>query len=183
MKSEDAFEVVEVIQTPATDGVALAEIAQLVGEQQATTVSTIGRHLVRETIARLTRERSKMADQLEDAQEENRREQRAFYLKVLNILDSLDRLIRQTSPENELAESLTAIRAQFLEVLDDQEIALVDVVVGRAFDAALCEVSRRETRDDLPLDTILAIERKGYSWRGKTLRRARVIISTRPQGG
>lgn len=180
MKKPDAFEIVETAESPP----ALQEaFARLKKEDGAADPDRLGRSLIRDALEQLTRQRSDAVSRLEDTQEEARREQRAFYLKLLTVVDSLDRLIRQTDPSNELAGSLEATRTQFLEVLDDQDIAVVEVRVGQPFDPAVCEVSGRKTREDLPPDTILSIERRGYIWQSKTLRRARVVISVPPTGG
>jgi molecular chaperone GrpE (heat shock protein) len=151
--------------------------ASSVGSSSSATATQIVRATADQQLARLISEKSQIKARLEDLEETTRRERRAFYLKVIEVLDSIDRLLQQINPNNEATNSLGAVRTQFLLILEDNGITLADVRVGQTFDAAFCEVSRRETRADLPPDTIVSIERRGYLWNSKTLRRARVVIS------
>lgn len=133
-------------------------------------------------IGELIRKRRQLEDQLNEEREEQHRETRSFYLKLLVVIDSLDRLIRLADPNNELANSLNALRSEIFLVLEDQEIVPIHLSIGEIFSKETCEAAARKLRPDLPAYTIISIERRGYTWKSQILRRARVTISVLPQG-
>jgi molecular chaperone GrpE len=149
--------------------------------QGAVTVEGINRHALRTRIEQLTRERAELSGKVKDQEADHQKETRSFLLKVIKIVDSLDRMIRQSNPENDLFNSITVLRTELMQVLEDIEVLPVAMNVGDKMDPATCEVSRRDDRDDLDPDTIVAIDQRGFTWHGKILRRARVAISVSPQ--
>lgn len=137
---------------------------------------------LRTLVGDLTNQRSHLSDELGDLREDSLRKERGIYLSFLDVMDSIDRLIRLIDPANEVAGSLNVLRTQFLQLLQDREVSPTDVAPGQVFDVDTCEVSGRLERPDLPDGTIISVERRGYAWRSRTLRRARVTISTNPKG-
>lgn len=136
------------------------------------------RRLSREEVIRLTRELTHAENEMENIQDDNRRSQRKFFVRLLNVADSLDRLISQVNPGNEVAASLETLRLQLLQILEDVEIIPIELEIGQPFDASLCEISRRQVRPDIQPNCILVIDQRGYLMQSKPLRRARVVIST-----
>ncbi len=134
-------------------------------------------HELHAVISEMIRQRRFLADKLDEEHEEQNRETRAFYLKLLVVVDSMDRLIRMADSQNELANSLNALRAEFLQVLEDQEIMPINVAIGEIFDKEICEATSRKLRPDLPAYSIISIERRGYTWKSRLLRRVRIIVS------
>lgn len=151
------------------------------GDQPGLTLDAINRLVLREEMVRMIRRVTELENSLENLQDDNRREKRSLFLKLLPLLDSLDRIIRQTDPNNELSGSMESLRSQFLGVMEDQDIVPIEIEVGQPFDLTLCDISRRQERPDLPAETIVSVERRGYTYQSKVLRKARVVISTLPQ--
>ncbi|HPH95211.1 MAG TPA: nucleotide exchange factor GrpE [Anaerolineaceae bacterium] len=157
-----------------------ASLNRMLEEGEPPTVASVNRLILRPAAAQLTRQRSDLQTSLDDALEEQTREKRSFYTKLLSVVDGMDRVLQQADPENDLAGNLESLRTKFLQVLEDEDVLPIELAVGQPFDAATCEVSQRRTRDDLPPDTIISIDRKGYTCKSKLLRRARVVISVTP---
>lgn len=149
-------------------------------EDTSAGVEVINRMLLREEIVRLIQKATELENNLDQLQDETRREQRSLFLKLLPLMDSLDRMIRQTGPENELAASLESLRSQFLGILEEQDVVPLDIEPGQPLDLNLCEISRQQRRADLQPDLIIQVERCGYSFKSKVIRRARVVISIEP---
>ena len=133
-------------------------------------------------IGELIRQRNELKRDLKKEREDNFKRTRKFYLDLLVIVDSLDRLLRFADPENELTSSINATRAEFLQLLEEYEIVPIEITLGDIFDNETCDAASRKLRSDLPVYTILSIERRGYTWKSKPLRKTRVIISVLPKG-
>lgn len=182
----EPFEVTEGDQIQVKD----SELAQktnkldnlLTGKDQPV-IEDIGIRAIREVVTEIVRQRSDLGVQLEDFQEDTIREKRKFYLKLLNIVDSLDRLLRILDPSNESVETINAVRTQFLQALESVGVYPIELKLGELFDVNTCEVSSRQERDDLTSGTIIMLERRGYMWGDKVLRHARVSIATNSEGG
>jgi molecular chaperone GrpE (heat shock protein) len=158
-------------------------VDQFLSSEKHLFIETIGIKVIRAAISEIIRQRSDLGIQLEDLQEETLHEQRAFYLKLLNIGDSLDRLLRMLDPANEAIETINAVRTQFLQILENVNIYPIELNLGQAFDANTCEVSSQQERPDLQPKTIISVERRGYKWGDRVLRHARVGISVNSKGG
>jgi molecular chaperone GrpE (heat shock protein) len=158
-----------------------AQIQGLAKEGTPLTVDRVQNGILRKMVCDQLQSRSDLEDRLTDLMDEQRTQQRSFLLNLLKVADSLDRLIRNLDPANEVAGSLQSTRSQLLDILEDQEVETIPISIGKPFDPSTCEVSSRQERDDLAAETILAIDRKGYTWQNKTLRRARVIVSIQPE--
>lgn len=169
-------------EVPAVPPPAAFEALQAVFADQESSVSieAINQLVLREELVRLIRKTTKLENTIEDLQDEKRREWRSLFLKLLPLMDSLDRMIRQTGPENELASSLESLRSQFLGVLEEQEILPIPLDVGSPFDLTTCDISRQQRRADLLPDLIIQVDRRGYTYQSKILRKARVVVSALP---
>ncbi|MFZ5903254.1 MAG: nucleotide exchange factor GrpE [Chloroflexota bacterium] len=177
------FEVVESDQMEDTGREpAIALVDQLLGEGGTPSPEDINKKVIREAIADVIRQRSELQDQLEDLQKDTLDEQRKFYLKLLELGDSLDRLLRLLDPANEVIETINAVRTQFLQILERIDIYPIELSLGQSFDMNICDVSSRQERPDLQPNTIIGIEQRGYKWGEKVLRHARVSISVNSKG-
>jgi molecular chaperone GrpE (heat shock protein) len=143
-------------------------------------ISDISRLVVREELIGLIKNVTELENDLEDLRDETRRKLRSQVLKLLPLMDSLDRMIRNIDSENEMITSLESLRSQFLGLLEEQEVEPIPVEIGMPLDLGLCEISRQQERSDIQPDLIIQIERRGYFYQSKVLRRARVVISTLP---
>jgi molecular chaperone GrpE (heat shock protein) len=146
-------------------------------------ISNVSRLVLREELIGQIKKMTALENDLEDLRDETRRKQRSQALKLLPLMDSLDRMIRNIGSENEVITSLESLRSQFLGILEDQEVEPIPVEIGMPLDLKLCEVSRQQERSDVQPDLIVQIDRRGYFYQSKVLRRVRVVISTLPQGG
>ena len=177
MADKSAFDLNEVNETAPTGlNPAFQQLAQ---KNPTLPGSELQRRLLREDVViRLTRELTHAENEMENIQDENRRSQRKFFVRLLNVADSLDRLIKQINPGNEVAASLETLRLQLLQILEDVEIIPIELEIGQPFDASLCEISRRQVRPDIQPNCILVVDQRGYLMQSKPLRRARVVISS-----
>lgn len=157
-----------------------ASLNRMVAEGETPTVEAVNRLILRPAVSHLTHQRSDLQTELEDTLEDQTREKRSFYNRLLGVLDGMDRVLQQADPENELAGNLESLRTKFLQVLEDEDVLPIELSIGQPFDNTICEVSQRQTREDLAPDTIISIDRKGYTCKSKLLRRARVVISVTP---
>ncbi len=179
----DPFEVDEANQAEETGpGPVVDLLAQLFADGATPSAEEINQKVIRAAPAREIAQRSKLKDELDDLQAESLHERRGFYLKLLEVGDSLDRLLRMLNPASEGIETINAVRTQFLQVLERVDIHPLEVSAGQAFDMKTCEVNGRQERPDLPPNTIIAVERRGYMWGDKVLRHARVNISVNSKG-
>jgi molecular chaperone GrpE len=178
----DPFEVTESEQIQVKSQ-AENKLDELSSKGDQSVIEDIGVRAIREAVAEIVRQRSDLVVQLEDFQEDALREKRKFFLKLLNIIDSLDRLLLMLDSSNESVETINAVRTQFLQALEGVGVYPIELNLGSPFDVNTCEVSSRKQRDDLAPGTIIMLERRGYMWADKVLRHARVSIATNSEGG
>jgi len=176
---DDAFEVTEVQQTGEKTILPTIkpELEQFIKGEEELTAFQVSQKILHNLLLQKERVCFELEDKLEQLPDEHRREKRSFYLKLLAVMDSIDRMINAADPENELVHDVETIRNQFFLVLEETEIFPIEVQVGKAFDPATCETAGSRLRPDLAPTTIIQVERRGYNWQEKVLRKARVIIS------
>lgn len=155
-------------------------LLKLVESGQGMSVSAVNTAIIRAEMVKLIRSLTDCQNELENLADEQRNKQRSFLMKLLEVADSLDRLITPVESTNELANSLQVLRTQLWQILGDEGIVPIELRVGQPFDPALCEISQKVVRLELAPNTITSIDRRGYTWQSKPFRRARVAISTRP---
>lgn len=178
----DPFEVIESEQVQV-EAQTINRLDELLASEDQPVIEGIGIRAIREVVAEIVCQRSDLGVRLEDFQKDTLREKRKFYLKLLNIVDSLDRLLRMLDPLNETVETINAVRTLFLQALEGVGVYPIELNLGDPFDVNTCEVSSRQERDDLAPGTIILLERRGYMWGDKLLRHARVSIATNSEGG
>ncbi len=138
---------------------------------------SLPRVLAREVVGELTRQRTRLSLQLEDQSRDRQHAMRAFLRRILAVLDSMDRILHGLPSTDESAETISILRRQLLQILEDEQVSLVEVSPGDSFNGDLCEVAERRERPDLQPGTVIAVERRGYLWKDRLLRPARVIIA------
>jgi len=174
MTNSDAFEITETQTDLPPVGDAILKLAK----KQPLTVSRVKDELFRPEVINLINALTEAENTIEELQDEAKQKKRKLLLKLLVVVDSLDRIIRHTDSQNETAASLQILRTQFLQFLEDEEVEIVDIKIGQPFDANVCEASQKTQREDIPEGTILFIDQNGYFWQSKLLRKARVTAST-----
>jgi molecular chaperone GrpE (heat shock protein) len=155
-------------------------LLKLIESGQGVSVSAITTAIVRGEMIKLIRSLTKAQNDLESLTYAQHNHQRGFLTQLVEVADSLDRMIRYMNSTSELAEGLLALRTQLWQALGDEEVFPIEISIGEMFNPAVCEISQRVERADLALNTIVVIDRRGYTWQSKPFRRARVAISTRP---
>jgi len=96
---------------------------------------------------------------------------------MVEILDSFDLCIASLSVDNQsLAKGIYMIRTQLEDLLKKRGMERIIVSVGHQFDPGLHEAISTIQSDKPPGIVIEEIE-KGYTWNGKLLRPARVVVS------
>ncbi|MGI5823527.1 MAG: nucleotide exchange factor GrpE [Dethiobacteria bacterium] len=97
--------------------------------------------------------------------------------KLLPVIDNLDRALAalQEAPAG-MREGLEAIKKHFLEVLQQEGVALIESV-GQPFDPRFHEAVLREEGSDHPPDTVVAELQKGYIMHQRVLRASKVQVS------
>jgi molecular chaperone GrpE len=123
--------------------------------------------------------RRRSAAELEDAL---LRQMQPLLAELLLVLDYLDLALQSRATTEEaksLASGVQMTRTKLAQVLENAGVQKIDAS-GR-FDPALHEASRSETTAEVAPNTILATVRPGFTWQGRILRPARVVVAAAPE--
>ena len=177
---DDAFEVTEVQQVGEKTTMVSTiqpEMEKFVQESEQVTAFQVSQKILHDLLKQRVLQNFTLEDRLKQLPDEYRREKRSFYLKLLVAMDSFDRILELADPQNNLITDVEMLRDEFCSVLAEVEIHPIELQLGQLFDPSLSEAATRTLRPDLPPNTIIQIERRGYYWQEKVLRKARVNIS------
>jgi molecular chaperone GrpE len=97
----------------------------------------------------------------------------------LPVLDDLDRMLnaaRGDKHSRHLAKGIKLIEAQLYKVLEDKGIKAMQTV-GQMFDPAMHEAVAVDTESDKPEHTIVEEAQKGYIYKDKVVRPAKVKVA------
>lgn len=102
---------------------------------------------------------------------------REMLLKILEVVDSFDRALQQTSglPEP-LADGFLAISRQLQNILRSEGVTPLEAL-GENFDPQLHEAIATVGDEDEVSGTIVAELSRGYLWQGELLRPAKVSVA------
>ena len=102
---------------------------------------------------------------------------REILLKILEVVDSFDRALQQTSglPES-LAEGFHAISRQLRNILNGEGVTPMETL-GQNFDPELHEAIATVGDEGEVSGTIVAELSRGYLWEGELLRPAKVSVA------
>jgi len=102
---------------------------------------------------------------------------REILLRILEVLDSFDRALEQTSglPES-LAEGFHVIRRQLLSILKVEGVTPIETL-GQVFDPLLHEAIASVGDQSQTSGTIVAELSRGYRWQDELLRPAKVSVA------
>jgi molecular chaperone GrpE (heat shock protein) len=140
-----------------------------------------------ETVALVIRGRARAADSRKQTELDAERKQRSIFLSLLRVCDAFDRIERTTDvtrldPAAQQRFRSVRLTATLLEdALEEEGVVAMYGLEGSLVDAHKHEVADVEIRTDCPHGTILEVRERGYEWRGKLLRRAKVIMSRNPE--
>lgn len=100
-----------------------------------------------------------------------------FALELLEVVDNFERAFEHEAADLEsLKKGFELIHRELLKILEKYGIREIDVI-GKEFDPYLAEAVDREYSGDLPSNTVIKVERKGYYLHDRVLRPARVVVS------
>lgn len=101
--------------------------------------------------------------------------------ELLLVLDFLELALASpaTTPEaRNLALGVEMTRTKLLQALEQVEVQ--PLVVGQRFDPALHEATETRAAPEVEPGTILAVKRKGFTWKEQVLRPAQVVVAAEP---
>lgn len=101
---------------------------------------------------------------------------RALILKFLDVADSLDHAIDFAGGDEALHDGLVNIQRQLRAILEREGVKRIESE-GHPFKAAHHEVVMREVTEEYREGTIIKEIAKGYTLRGKVLRKAKVKVA------
>ena len=107
-----------------------------------------------------------------------RRTLRPLVDELLLVLDFLELALATpaTTPDaRNLAAGVELTRAKLLQSLEGIDVR--PIVVGKRFDPALHEATESRQQASAAPGTILAVKRKGYSWKEQVIRPAQVVVA------
>lgn len=165
------------MDTVPADPFAIEELPRLVpeGAVQADLAADWTRQFLR---------RSELEDQLAEERQRAAADTKRLLLGMLEVVDRLEVLLAQPATEpstQRLLGRVGAAHGLLLKKLAGAGVVPVDVM-GRSADPEDCDVEDTEERADLPDETVLRELLRAYRWQGRSLRRAKVLVSVLPQG-
>jgi molecular chaperone GrpE len=140
---------------------------------------------LREKIVGLIRRHADLAEGLRKIKRQTDRQQRKFFLSLLEVADAFDRIFQDTDladldevSRNRL-RSLKVTSNLLANVFDQEDIVPMEHLEGRPVDPHTQEVVDIQEQPDQENDIVLLIKERGYYWHDKVLRPAKVIVSKR----
>jgi len=102
-----------------------------------------------------------------------------FILGILPVFNDLERSISHIDDENNidgLKEGLKLVFGNFKKVLEEHEVNKIEAR-GKQFDFNLHEALMQQPSEDVPPHTVLEEIETGYTYKGKVIKHAKVIVS------
>lgn len=137
----------------------------------------------RQEIAELKDKYLRAAASLENARKQTERDAasrvsarlRVLYLRLLDVVDNLERALAYADESDPLAPGVRATRELLLDILRKDGVASVGIAPGDPFDPEFQEAI--ETREG-PVDEarVAEVRSPGYTFEGRVLRPARVAV-------
>ena len=151
-------------------------------EPQPVSIATSTSQL-RAQVTKLVNRRAELAAALSQTGRREERKKREFFLALLKVADAFDRIFRDTNlaDMDEISRNVVGsfrVTSILLEdVLDREDVIPMDELEGRSYDPNSQEVVDVEEQAEGPDGIVLEVKERGYWWRGRVLRRAKVIVS------
>ncbi len=101
--------------------------------------------------------------------------------ELLPAIDDLERLLSAEAggDVDTLKDAVRLIHENLAKVLRNSEVSVIETV-GRPFDPALHEALSQQPSNDVPAGLVMHEFQRGYRLHDRTLRAARVIVSSGP---
>ena len=103
-------------------------------------------------------------------------------LKLLSVLDSFKRAedsISQDLKGNQIIQGFLQIKNQLKEILEKEGLEEIQVEVGEKFNPEIHEAVGTIETKDLPEDVIAQVLEKGYKFKGRVIRPAKIKLSSK----
>lgn len=117
-----------------------------------------------------------------DKQDSIRYANESLLRDVLPVLDNLDWAVSHAtgaSAETAVLEGVRLTLKLFRDVLERAGAKEIDAAPGTAFDPSLHEAADVQETDEVPANSVLRTQQKGYTLNGRLLRPARVVVAGR----
>lgn len=98
-------------------------------------------------------------------------------LDLLEVVDNFERAFSHSGDDVEtFKKGFELIYRELLKIMEKHGIREIELL-GKEFDPYTAEAVDREYSQDMPPNTVIRVERKGYLINDKVLRPARVVVS------
>ena len=107
----------------------------------------------------------------------------SFIKKILPIVDDFERSLEHINDSNDyekLKEGVQLIYNKLVKVLDEQGVKKIEAV-GKPFDVHYHEALMQKADNSVPPHTVLVELEKGYMYKDKVIRHAKVVVSSEDQ--
>uniref|UniRef100_A0A832DFY8 Protein GrpE n=1 Tax=Ignavibacterium album TaxID=591197 RepID=A0A832DFY8_9BACT len=107
----------------------------------------------------------------------------SFIKKILPIVDDFERSLEHINDSNDyekLKEGVQLIYNKLIKVLDEQGVKKIEAV-GKPFDVHFHEALMQKADNSVPAHTVLEELEKGYVYKDKVIRHAKVVVSSEDQ--
>lgn len=143
--------------------------------------------IVHQEVERLEERVAEADASLRKANEMTDAAKRRFLLDLIeSVMDNLDRIlaaadmVQGDARAQQRFRRFEGIRRQMEQLLARQQVVPIDVVSAPP---GVVEVQDVEERDDLPDGTVVAVNWRGYLWRGEILRKPNVKVARNVSSG
>ena len=120
--------------------------------------------------------RNRVEREQEDLRQQARQD---LILKMLDVTDSLDRAIEFAGGDEALHDGLVHILRQLRAILEREGVKRIEAE-GHPYKPELHEPVMHEVTDEYREGTVIKEMAKGYTLRGKVIRRAKVKVAAKP---
>jgi molecular chaperone GrpE len=118
---------------------------------------------------------------LQDSEASLHRHMQPMLEELLFVLDYLDMALASpcdSADAKNLAVGVQMTRTKFAQVLETADVQ--EIETQGSFDPALHDAKGTKASAEVNEGEILEIQRRGYTWQGKVLRPAQVIVAAKP---
>ena len=139
---------------------------------------------LRDEITAIKKENSSLKLEVQEVQQAGQREMKETLKDIISIFDLFERAKTLIAEKGwDASEEGQKVRDRFLNVekqlikkLEQHGVKEIPIEIGSVVDDFLCSVCDTEPDQSRENDTIIAVEKKGYTYKGAVLRPADVII-------
>lgn len=139
---------------------------------------------IEKDIGALMYQAASLRQEKEGIEEQHRKHLEDLLLSLLEVTDALDRVCHNIERQQELANpqkikiwlgNLRTVRRLLEKMMGQQEVTPIEMLDG-TFNPHLHQAVDVQQRSSLPDGAVISMERRGYFWRGRLLRKAEVTI-------